>query len=233
MNNSKFIYHPPIQREVNNNYNDKRITEQGDIALMCPVCFNMVEATVINNIYTGDILDQVGAFTPEVSYTCECKRCNEISTFIPIDTNIAKTIKILNDKGYYTAFSCEGHIEENPISNKAEFAVPYIYFYLWNDFDVLGDYPLPESWNITIEDAMRNIFTIYDTIVDEVPGGLDNDKYIEWISRSWDKEQRLKDIYDWAVSLPEKDENVRYSEYDYIKVYGNKILEDNHNKVIE
>ena len=188
------------QRGVWEYNNDKSFAENGTIALMCPECLNVIRISVAHDNTTEDILDKLDYFSTSVSYHGACKRCGEHSLQIPLDINIAQIVEVLNSKGYYTAFSCEGHIEKDAYETTLyTFSHPYIYFYLWNDFNILKEHPLPETWSIDNKNIQNEIFQIYDNIIDNIPEDIscidDEDKFIEWIYNNWNQQKRLEDIY--------------------------------------
>lgn len=75
----------------------------------------------------------------------ECPRCKESVIFQEIDFNIARAVDILNEKGYFTVFSCEGHAG-NDLDGEDFLSVPYIYF-LSNRIVMRAIYkhPLPDT----------------------------------------------------------------------------------------
>ena len=231
---SNFVFTDGIVRDVTDYCNNKRYSEDGTIVLMCPCCLHMTKINV-------SILNVIGShkinnFYIETKYNGECSNCNEYVEFECIDINMAEIIEILNSKGYYTAFSCEGHIESDIITGKDVFSNPYIYFYFWEDSEILKDYPLPKTWKLPEDHAKCARFSIYDNIEDIIPDEIksnDSDNFIMWLYNNWDKENRLKDIYDWAVSLPDRDEEFKKSRLDLSKTYGNMLLLNNSDRYIE
>lgn len=123
-------------------YNIKR--DMQCAMFMCPCCFEVfvvqMEYSInINavNLTRGLKLDFghiLKVFADE-----GCPECNEEVEFVKLDPNIASTISILNQKGYYTAFCCEHHFGEDCGSSS-----PYVAFKNTDIFDYL-DY-LPDSW---------------------------------------------------------------------------------------
>ena len=136
---NKFTYYSPRRKLVENSYNAKHIAESGRIGFMCPECFHIVEADVSYSKSAYDIIDKIDNFHTSNEYYGECPKCKEDVKFIQLDGNMASIINILNCKGYFTAFCCEGHIEPDDYSGIEEFTNAYIYFYLWND--ILNTYP--------------------------------------------------------------------------------------------
>jgi len=117
---------------------------KGNIALMCPKCFKYSFAWY--NEYIDLELDSISFFNApsrflnedgtgkyqvdpyyEISFSRAsfCPNCMSREDLIQLDPNIAYAVSTLNKRGFYTSFSCEGHIivnKENVISN------PYIIF---------------------------------------------------------------------------------------------------------
>jgi hypothetical protein len=221
---SKFYYIKSTDRKIFNiAEGKKKYIETGYVGFMCPNCLNIVNI----GIASSNIIDNIAFikdFCVNTSYHGECYNCKEYVEFKCIDINMVKTIQILNSKGYYTAFSCEGHIEPDNDTLMDTFRVPYIHFYLWEDSEILKDYPLPESWFMPDIYKSTNTFSIYDSIMEEIPKEIsvidDQDKFISWMHKNWDKEKRLKDIYNWAVSLPDRDDDLKKLSFKLAKKYN-------------
>lgn len=232
---SEFKYNEPIERKMYNFGNYKHSYQEGEIVLMCPHCLHMetISVTIDNKVGRHNIND----FYTETKYHGDCPNCKEFTEFECMDVNIAETIKILNSKGYYTAFSCEGHIEEDVITCLDTFSDPYIYFYFWKDSEILKEHPLPETWKLDDNDIKAERFSIHDNITDSIPEELWNDgnenKFILWLCDNWDKEKRLKDIYDWAVSLPDRDKEFKQFKFNFAKTCGKTMLLNSANRYIE
>ena len=237
-----FIYHKPKVKSIRNDQENgtKVICEIGEIALMCPDCFNMIETNVSYTKIVYEILNEVEYFHTTNEYYGTCPNCGEDVKFEVIDINMAKIINILNNKGYYTAFCCEGHIEPDDYTAKEEVILPYIYFYLWDDANVLSTNPLPDTWFLPDDDKDCEIFSIRDNILNEIPKSIINGNIIHdpiayngWLKKHWDKEKHIKDLYDWAVSLPDKGERVKNMHYNIVKDFGTSIIHANAEKTIE
>ena len=91
---------------------------------------------------------------------------------IILDGNIAKTISILNKKGYTTKFCCEGHKEY----------AGYIYFSN-NVFPYIEKMNVPDSWYIDTKNLSKNKFVI------RAKNNIGINK-------------RINDIENWAENLP-------------------------------
>ena len=79
----------------------------GKLALMCPHCYEICMLDMDRKLkYNVKDDCKITTFT---KFFGKCKHCHEFADYIEIDGNIAKTIKILNRKGYFTKFCCEGH----------------------------------------------------------------------------------------------------------------------------
>lgn len=235
MNN--FKYYPPKYKAITHLLNAKIMSETGDVALMCPECFHMVEIC-ISNCRIANITEEIEDFNIVIGYYGVCPNCKKDIKFEIIDINMAQIISILNSKGYYTAFCCEGHIEPDTYTGNEDFSWPYIYFYLWKDSEILTSNPLPDSWCIDYDDNECEIFCIHDNITKSMPTSIINgneiidfDAYINWLKDNWDQKQRLEDIYNWAVSLPDKDELTKRDDYYHVKVWAEYILVHNAEKI--
>lgn len=239
---SDFVYHHPMSKTIRNDEenNTKIICEIGDIAFMCPECFHMVETNIGYSKVIQNILDKIEGFTSTNEYGGMCPNCKEYVKFEPIDINMAKTINILNTKGYYTVFCCEGYIGPDDYTGEEEVTLSYVYFYLWDDADVLQSNPLPNTWYLPDDDKECNIFSIRDNIINEMPKSIINGNEIHdpvayngWLKRHWNREERIKDLYNWAVSLPDKDKFLKEAQRNFVKEYGHLILLKNSEKTIE
>lgn len=100
---------------------------------------------------------------------CLCRACPE--TLIQIDKNILPTIQILNEKGFATECSCEGHIGES--------GALFILFRLTYWFS----HPLPEGF---IGDG--------SIILSNISGSSEQ-------AKKRDKKEKLARLYAWARSL--------------------------------
>lgn len=120
----------------------------GTIALMCPLCYDII---YINGSYSMNLnyyRDKICA-SIHISYLCKNDRLYVEG--IELDPNIAEAISQLNKKGYLTKFCCEGHTY-----NGKECSSPYIYFK--NNLD--ESIELPETWkfdsNFNARDVIRS-----------------------------------------------------------------------------
>ena len=208
--------------------NKKHVMITDHIGCMCPKCFSVKEmdivfSDVISPVYEDEFKD---SYVSNEIYG-KCPKCGKHVKFIQLDINIAEIVGILNRKGYYTAYCCEGHLEENN-DGIMEFNSPYIYFYYWSDTEILETYPLPNTWHIQPDDKECRIFSIRDTICDNTPKSIeDYDDYIELVESSWDQEKSLSDIYEWALSLPTKDKNEKSVHRSLIRSVGKGMINAN------
>lgn len=239
---SDFIYHEPKRKLVQNLDSCKVKSEIGDAASMCPNCFHMVETYMNYITILNHITDQVEDFRTDNNYYGVCPNCHKDVKFELMDANMAKIINILNNKGYYTAFCCEGHIEPDDYTGEEIFSSPYIYFYSSYDLNILSTNPLPDTWDIDNDDARCKIFVIRDNIHKEIPPSIfnsdnneiiDSEAYIKWLKENWDQKKRLEDIYNWAVNLPNKRDTVKKYEREFINLQGTNILFKNAEKICD
>ena len=233
---NNFVYHKPKIRIINNTQSAKKITKHGEIALMCPKCFHIVETEMWYHVTMPDVMTKINNFSIDNEYYGECCNCGEDVHFIQLDINMGQIISILNNKGYYTAFCCEGHIEPNE-DNKMEFITPYIYFYFWDNTKILETNPLPDSWYITSVCEKAKNFIIYDIIDKKIPKSFKNDdeynEWIDWVRNNWNQKKSLEDIYNWVINLPDKSKSVKRRHQHVITTLADNILRINSDAFIE
>ena len=229
MNN--YVFHNPRAKAINMDNKYKLFAEMNNVVLMCPECLHMIKSTIaFTNVI--NLQYEIENFISVNNYYGVCPNCKEDVKFELLDINIAQIIKVLNDKGYYTIFSCEGHIEPDVYTGEEGFAVPYIYFYNWNDSQILKDHPLPDTWYIPSDEKACEIFLIRGA---KLINYFDNEEeykaYMDYAKNEWDKEKSLRDIYNWAVSLPDKSQEEKQL-FDYFKSHKGLILAENANRTI-
>jgi len=131
------------------------------IGLMCPKCN---KSTVIRFEYsaTAEYLEDnkpkeysVIDILPTITYICP--HCNqEVSTDVLYDPNIVHIIEKLNNKGWATDCSCEGHVV---IDEDVSYSNPYILFTHHKLKEVLDYIPLQGGWVYLPYDEF--MFSIY------------------------------------------------------------------------
>ena len=226
----EFIYHVQQTRSIETNDYGVTDIEIGYTALMCPHCFDIIKVYADNRKCIQKPID-VDLILMSNSYFCECPKCGEQADFIELDINMAQIISTLNTKGYYTAYSCEGHLD----LNEDLFIRSYIYFYLNDDKDILDKHPLPNGWFIDDDYDPANVFCIHNT-PNDIKDFKDMDeyrKYIKEIESIWDKKQLLEDIYKWACGLPDRDTKYKKYQYEFIKMNKEDILNKNADRYID
>lgn len=170
-----------------------------DSVIMCPHCLHSEPVSITQTIKIqtkGDtpinhFVADVQMYRDDVSMTCP--NCGSTTPSAPlIDAEIYPTIKILNEKGYYTDFSCSGHYDEytggtsyayisfGPVSKMAERSGVY---------DNISD-NIPDTWHLDTTDYFGfghrgHVIRVRDEVQDTDP----------------DKNY-LKDILNWAKQLP-------------------------------
>ena len=50
---------------------------------------------------------------------------------------------------------------------------------------------------------------------------------------NWDKEKRLKDIYHWAISLPDRNNDLKKRNLELLKTHGNMIILENSDRLVK
>jgi hypothetical protein len=100
--------------------------------------------------------------------------------------------------------SCEGHIKYDENNEyDTEISAAYIYFFFASQSSILDKYPLPESWYIGEGDRACNIFSIKDTVLKTITeNDMQANEAVKLMRANNHKEKVLKEIYDWAESLP-------------------------------
>lgn len=121
-----------------------------EFGFMCSECFQLKFAksntSVDINIF-DDTAPNFISFEPTVNIRYFAKKCPFCNTadaeFIKLDPHIANVVTSLNQKGYFTMFSCEGHMMDNTCKST------YIIF----ESNDLLDYEsfLPLSWGVDWE----------------------------------------------------------------------------------
>lgn len=170
------------------------------VVLMCPKCFTTKEFDVYETSSTCDFVlstenINVQAFTGFPIYEAYCDECGE--EMFDCDSEIAYPIKLFNQKGYKTEFSCEGHIpDENSVvvnSNGSETIVidrPYILFR-----SKLSDNIFPENsiWGIDNEWINKDFRTRIE---------VNPDIFDLCSNESWFKDLYIGELIRVAESLP-------------------------------
>ena len=164
----------------------------GTLALMCPECFEINYADIIHSSHTTvsayDDANIEPIIMPLPRYRiAECTCCGaEYVYAIPIDINIANAISLLNQKGFITNFSCEGHGKDGSFG--------YIMF---KDSDII-DYvdKLAPTWFVD-HDNLTGRYRVFDE-----NGNLIATTVIR--SDWFNYEESLSDLWDWVVGLPYK-----------------------------
>ena len=186
----KLKYYDVIRQPYHRNM---ALGRMGEVKVMCPDCYQLYEIRIMYNMVYDD--SEIGYLDSTIKYNGEC-RCGYYGPLIELDVNIAKTIQILNLKGYHTKFCCEGHLSYDDDEQKEIVAGPYIYFEDSVSKDILTKYPLPNSWVVDDDYVLL--------IRDKYTDAASTWEYVtaQEIWDSWDKEKSLTDIYKWAKSLP-------------------------------
>ena len=137
---------------------------------MCLDCYEIYDK---DKIYKNDFYDYIG-----------CPKTNCVGELIEIDELMIPTIKILNQKGYYTKFCCSGHYYDQH---------PNGYIMFEEDIDVPN---LPKGWN---KEEHGNYVVIRSSISYEV-GKRPTIKDFKKIC------DNAKTLVDWAIKLPYNEE---------------------------
>lgn len=210
------FYEPMIGNETSYEHHEEK---SGYVGVLCPECYDYdifkldysIHLAHTNKKYVNRVLHM------DLNIVYECSHCRHIVTAEAIvDPNIAPILSILNQKGYYTQWSCEGH-KEGPmiVPKKYEYgnlSVAYITFNGRDRKAILDDHPLPKDWYVD-QDYDEEVNGIIDTwiirhrCVYPYDGDIENtdSKVVEYI-KEWEKlnpiKDRMKSIEEWAKSLP-------------------------------
>ena len=151
--------------------------------LMCPACYDY---EIVKFNYTCNLSIEHKSLTKKDIYSTvnvmidrKCPNCKGYFEQIIVDPNIIESISILNKKGFYTEFCCEGHDNEYPPSGYIKFRSRLILEYLDK---------LPSSWYHDIRDNNKYIY-LYNCVVIR--------------SKGENKQQELQDLLEFAKSLPD------------------------------
>lgn len=129
---------------------ESSIKLDGDIALMCPHCYNIILRRVYykSNLFIeqdipnedNDIHNPELWFIPTFNYVAaQCSFCGAGDVeLIELDPNIAAAISLFNKKGFKTKACCEGHGKEEG----------YIFFENDDLLHYTNTIPLPLSWAV-------------------------------------------------------------------------------------
>ena len=156
-------------------YGCKKITENKNICLMCPECYDLV-GSIRQKLDIDFYTDNNGHekfYSHTIHFQIEgyCDNCDRyIEEFIEIDADIAPTISLLNQKGWKTLYCCAGHEDSNDA---------YIYFKNNRYLKYIGI--LPKGWKVDIKD-----YTVMKDFIIRA-------KY-----NCYDKFE----LYEWAEKLP-------------------------------
>lgn len=145
-----------------------------------------------------------------------------IDNIIEVDEDIAKTISILNKKGYYTKFCCSGHLKDPRLyemyhrKNDMKYDdidLGYIVNKDTDSFDILMPYTFTSVYVMFKENYNFNNIPAYFYVVDEKDvNGYTIERIIEYynngIKRSCaDIDKEIKDtnnaLLEWARELPD------------------------------
>lgn len=170
-----------------------------DTVIMCPNCFHSEHVTISQttkiqartNKYIGFGINQIMAYRDDIEITCP--ECGTISNPAPLlDADIYPTIKILNEKGYYTDYCCSGH-RDDTYADSTSYA--YISFGPVSKMaEMSGLYKnisenLPESWYLDKKCGFGGVCDHIIRVVEDVQNNDPDKKYLE-------------DILNWAKQLP-------------------------------
>ena len=106
-----------------------------------------------------------------------------------------------------------------------------MFIYTSSDIKILNKYPLPKTWYIDDNSFKNDIFVIRDHIIEEIDKDIDDDEEIKWFKENWNQEESIKDLYEWAKSLPKKDKYIRDMLFKFIKKHGEFIIRSNAAKI--
>lgn len=158
----------------------------GKMGYICPHC-NYINLIQVKFMIETNAEMRVDYMTSNLTLTMRCKKCKErfYTSILGIDPNICEIIVKLNNLGYKTKYSCEGHVYNNGFITR-----PYIIF---TDSEIIEKYGTPEDWIYKIK-TNGDIKIMYR--IDE---GYDNN--------GEKKLKALNALEDWVNSLKPKEES--------------------------
>ena len=145
---------------------------------MCSECYSIFSINKFGN--TSDSLTY-----------CPMTDCD--GELFETEEGIAEIIQILNRKGYYTGFSCSGHIDKTYVDT-------YIAFESTLPEKALSS--LPESFSVEVATAFdKNRFQFKDGERHVVRGDSPSKEDNNVLSRMYYKHRNLEALYIWAMNL--------------------------------
>ena len=175
----------------------------------CPACCAL---------YTHD-----DAVAQEFQCTCDSKKYDEF--LIPVDEPIGKVLQLMNQKGYYTQFSCSGHLDDS--DGKLCISHPYILFIVDSYTDIpwiLSHPPIGMEYEVDFNGSENwysirvGVGTMRDPLMFDVPAAIEDDPemitedpceisdevYIKGYKKYMAPKMVLYDkiLLEWAKTLP-------------------------------
>lgn len=163
-----------------NNGIDTIVKMHGDLALMCPACYDIthIHDFYYENIIRSEYCGTKIAILDQLPIRVDCDKCDYNGFAIALDPNIAETISILNKKGYITKECCEGHDENLFYSCTNVDSKPYVLFHYGISIN-----DVPKFWKLKI--TKDGFF-----------------KLVVKKSKRHYKNEYLESLDDWARNLP-------------------------------
>lgn len=163
-----------------NNGIDTIVKMHGDLALMCPACYDIthIHDFYYENIIRSEYCGTKIAILDQLPILVDCDKCGYNELAIALDPNIAETISILNKKGYITKECCEGHDENLFYSCTNVDSKPYVLFHYGISIN-----DVPKFWKLKI--TKDGFF-----------------KLVVKKSKRHYKNEYLESLDDWAINLP-------------------------------
>lgn len=151
-------------------------TRAGWEHLMCPYNYNLMEILFTDKfsmrylIRDKEYLENELYVSPRL-ISGYCDACDKIHYFYETDFNIGEIISDLNKKGYYTAYSCEGHSSIETYDDEVSNAYIYFQFSRYKITHELLELfeELPASWYLDIVDLKAGKLIIRSDNLNEKP----------------------------------------------------------------
>ena len=151
---------------------------------MCNKCFRLHDMKIevsIDHIYPFTNHDTYLTFDEEEidEGTVACKSCGSTDMAL-IDEKISAAVQELNKKGYYTLYSCEGHLDNVNETTDCS-SLPYIMFTKCIPVSMFEK--LPDGWYVDLDNNLIGIAIYYTEYNedDSIDINFDENELLNWV----------------------------------------------------